>query len=230
VTYTHQNENSSYQEVSVISKFLFLLCLISILYGNLAHAHPVAYAGSDSIMTWNSKEMSDWMYTHTFTTSYSLSARFQRVITSDGERQFYIPHLNFLAKRWNELDSQANIYLSVGHGGEKVNKSLKDTSFLAVETDWESRKYYASFREEALLVYKKRSSDLYMTKLRAGFAPYLGQFNELNSWFILEASILSKGIDSYTLTPYVRLFYHNVLTEFGVSQKGAAQFNFMIHF
>jgi uncharacterized membrane protein len=128
------------------------------------------------------------------------------------------------------LDSQANIYLSVGHGGEKVNKSLKDTSFLAVETDWESRKYYASFREEALLVYKKRSSDLYMTKLRAGFAPYLGQFNELNSWFILEASILSKGIDSYTLTPYVRLFYHNVLTEFGVSQKGAAQFNFMIHF
>lgn len=195
-----------------------------------ANAHPVAYAGSNSIMAWNSLEMSDWMLTHTFAPYYSLSARYQRIQTIDGERTFYIPHLNFLAKRWNELDSQANIYLSVGHGGEQINHSLKDTSLLALETDWESRKYYASFREEALLVYKKRASDLYMTKVRAGFAPYLAEFNELNAWFILQAEKINKGKDSYMLTPIVRLFYHNVLTEFGVSQKGEAQFNFMVHF
>ena len=174
--------------------------------------------------------MSDWMFTHTFTPYYSLSARMTRVETSEGERRFYIPHLNFLAKRWNELDSQANIYLSVGHGGERVNKSFKDASLLALETDWESRKYYASFKEEALLTYKKRGSDLFMTKIRVGFAPYLAQFNELNSWFILEATKINKGTDSYALTPYVRLFYKNVLTEFGYTQNGASQFNFMVHF
>lgn len=203
---------------------------MTVFDGHLAQAHPVAYADSNSIMTWNSKEMSDWMYTHTFTPYYSLSARTTRILTSEGERRFYIPHFNFLAKRWNELDSQANIYLSFGHGGEEVSHSLKDVSLLAVETDWESRKYYVSFRQEALLVYKKRGSNLYMTKLRAGFAPYLAQFNELNSWFILEAEKTNKGIESYTLTPYVRLFYRNVLTEIGVSQNGDAHFNFMIHF
>ncbi len=194
------------------------------------YAHPVAYAGSNSIMTWNSQSMSDWMLTHTFESTYSLSARYQRIETIEGERTFYIPHLNFLLKRWNELDSQANVYLSMGHGGEKVNHSLKDTSFLAFETDWESRKYYVSFREEALMTYKKRASNLYMSKVRMGFAPYLAEFNELNSWFILEAIKQNKNKDSFMLTPFVRLFYRNVLVELGVSQKGESQFNFMIHF
>ena len=174
--------------------------------------------------------MSDWMYTHSFTPYYSISARTTRIETTEGERRFYIPHLNFLINRWNELDSQANIYLSVGHGAEKVQKTFKDISLLALETDWESRKYYVSFREEALLTYKKRGSDLFMTKVRAGFAPYLAQFNELNSWFILEVTKESKSLNSYSLTPYIRLFYRNVLTEFGVDQNGAAQLNFMVHF
>jgi len=214
----------------VILKLLILVSLSTIFCMNFSEAHPVAYAGSYSIMTWNSKEMSDWMFTHTFTPYYSLSARMTRVETSEGERRFYIPHLNFLVQRWNELDSQANIYLSMGHGGERVNKLFKDASLLAIEADWESRKYYASLKEEALLTYKKRSSDLYMTKVRVGFAPYLAEFNELNSWFILEATKINKGIDSYALTPYVRLFYKNVLTEFGHTQNGASQFNFMVHF
>ncbi len=195
-----------------------------------AYAHPVAYANSNSIMTWNSKEMSDWMFTHTFAPTYSLSARYLRIETTEGERTFYIPHANFLAKRWNELDSQANIYLSAGHGGEKVDHSLKNASFFALETDWESRKYYVSFKQEALLTYNKHTSNLYVTKARAGFAPYLAEFNELNSWFILEVSKQSKSQENFMLTPMVRLFYHNVLTEFGVSQKGDAQFNFMVHF
>jgi hypothetical protein len=226
VTYTVQK---AYQGAIVISKVLLLLAIVGCFVKG-AYAHPVAYSGSNSLMTWNSKMMSDWMYTHTFAPTYSLSARYQRIQTSNGERTFYLPAINFLAKRWNELDSQANIYLSVGHGGEVVKHSFKDTSLLAVESDWESRKYYFSAREEALLVYKKRNNDIYMTRARAGFAPYLAEFNELNSWFILQFEKQSRGMDNFTVTPMIRLFYHNVLTEFGVSQKGDAQFNFMIHF
>lgn len=159
-----------------------------------------------------------------------MAARYLRIETKDGERTFYMPQLNFLLKRWNELDSQANVYLSIGHGGEKVKTSLKDTSIVAIEADWESRKYYVSFKEEALLSYKKSGQSIYTTKVRAGFAPYLAEFNEINSWFILQAEKTNKAVDNYTLTPFIRLFYHNVLTEFGVSSKGNAQFNFMVHF
>ena len=218
----------------MFTKYLSMSCLFLAIclttWTQKAQAHPVAFAGSYSLMTWNSKEMSDWMFVHSFTSRYAMAARYLRIETKDGERTFYMPQLNFLLKRWNELDSQANVYLSIGHGGEKVKTSLKDTSIVAIEADWESRKYYVSFKEEALLSYKKSGQSIYTTKVRAGFAPYLAEFNEINSWFILQAEKTNKAVDNYTLTPFIRLFYHNVLTEFGVSSKGNAQFNFMVHF
>lgn len=204
------------------------------LLGTKAWAHPVAFAGSYSIMTWNSKEMSDWMFTHSFTAKHSLTARYLRLSTREGERTFYLPQLNFLLKRWNELDSQANIYLSIGHGGEAVKttkgKKSEDTSLLALETDWESRKYYVSFRQDALLSHQDSDKNIYQTKVRAGFAPYLAKFEEINAWFILEASKMNKGEKEFKLTPLVRFFYHNVLMEAGMTSKGDAQFNFMVHF
>jgi hypothetical protein len=221
----------SYQGEGVLSKFLLFSGVFSLVFwASPAKSHPVAFADSYSIMAWNSKEATDWMFTYSFTSNYSLSAHYQRIETKDGERNFYFPHLNFLLKRWNEFDSQANIYLSLGHGAEKIKKDYEDTSFLALETDWESRKYYVSFKQEALLVNKDSSKNYYMTRVRAGFAPYLAEFNELNTWFILQADKANKSKEEYTLTPIIRLFYHNTLTEFGVSQKGDALFNFMVHF
>jgi len=214
----------------VFTKFLAVTCLFLSILGTKAEAHPVAFAGSYSIMTWNSKEMSDWMFTHSFTSKFSLAARYVRLQTTEGERTFYVPQANFLLKRWNELDSQANIYLSLGHGGEKINSSFKNTSSAAIEADWESRKYYVSFREDALFSHQNSDRNIYQTKVRAGFAPYLAEFDEMNTWFILQADTSNVMEDDFKLTPFIRLFYHNVLTEFGVSSKGDAQFNFMVHF
>ncbi|AUN97279.1 hypothetical protein DOM21_15260 [Bacteriovorax stolpii] len=215
----------------MFTKFLTVTGLfLSIFMGEKAHAHPVAYAGSTSIMTWNSKEMSDWMLTHSYTSKFSLAARYLRMDTRDGERTFYMPQVNYLLKRWNELDSQANIYLSLGHGGEKVNSSFKNTTGAALEADWESRKYYVSFREDVLLSHKDSKRNIYQTKVRAGFAPYLAEFNEMNAWFILQADKSNKMTDEYKLTPFIRLFYHNILLEFGSTMKGDSQFNFMVHF
>lgn len=214
----------------MFTKFLAVTCLFLSILGSKAEAHPVAFAGSYSIMTWNSKEMSDWMLTHSFTSKTSLAARYLRLQTPEGERTFYMPQVNFLLKRWNELDSQANIYLSVGHGVEKIKSSYKNTSGAAIEADWESRKYYVSFREDVLISHKDSRKNIYQSKARAGFAPYLAEFDELNTWFILQADTSNKMDKDFKLTPFVRFFYHNVLTEFGVSSKGDAQFNLMVHF
>jgi hypothetical protein len=66
--------------------------------------------------------------------------------------------------------------------------------------------------------------------LRAGFAPYLAEFNELNAWFILEANHMNKGMSDVEITPLIRLFYKNILIESGSSFKGDVQFNFMVHY
>ena len=212
------------------TKTFLLTLLLGFSISSPAWSHPVAYKGSYSIMTWNNPEMTDWMFTHSFTSQQSVSLHYLRNETKEGEREFYLPAVNFLAQRWNELNSQANLYLTVGHGGEKVGTSLKDTSILALETDWESREFYISFKQEALLTHRDSSKNIYTSRLRGGFAPYVASFEEINSWFILQLEKSNKSMSEYTLTPLIRMFYKNVLVETGVSHKGEAQFNFMVHF
>lgn len=215
----------------MITKFLVITgVFLSLVAAKTAEAHPVAFKGSYSIMTWNSKDMSDWMFTHSFTSNFSLTARYLRLDTVDGERAFYAPQANYLLKRWNELDSQANIYLSAGHGAEKVKSKYNNVTTAALEADWESRKYYVSFREDVIVTHKNSSKNIYQSKVRAGFAPYLAEFNEINTWFILQADKNNKEEKNFKLTPFIRMFYKNVLTEIGVSSRGDAQFNFMVHF
>ena len=210
--------------------FIQTLVFLSLIVANTAKAHPVAFKGSYSIMTWNTRDMSDWMFTHSFTSQFSLTARYLRMETVDGERVIYTPQVNFLLKRWNELDSQANLYLSVGHGVEKKLSKFESVTTAGLEADWESRKYYISIKEDMVLSHKNSSKNIYQTKLRAGFAPYLAEFNEINTWFILQADKVNRDEKNFKLTPFIRLFYKNVLTEFGVSSRGDAQFNFMVHF
>ena len=210
-------------------KISLLTMLFSLMAFNL-EAHPVAFKGSTSIMGWSSSQSTEFILAHSFSSYASFGVRAMRLKTIEEERTYYIPQFGFLLKRWNELDSQANLYLVIGHGGEVKKRSFKDVTQLKVETDWESRKFYISFAQSALIDHKKTSRTIHHSKLRAGFAPYLAEFNELNSWFILEANHMNKAQRDIELTPLIRLFYKNVLIEAGSSFQGDVQFNFMVHY
>lgn len=192
-------------------------------------AHPVSYAGSYSIMTWASENSTDWMLTHSFTPRAALSYHFMRMRNHENskhEDKFHLLTGNFLLKRWNQLESQGNVYLSLGVGDE-VNKSL--VGMLAVDLDWESRDYYVSYKTESIL--RQDGKDPFIrSKARVGFAPYRGGFEELNTWIIAEVSKESDATKEYDLTPLVRFYYRNILTEAGVSLNGEYKFNFMVHF
>lgn len=210
--------------------FSILSCLLGFSLFNNLYAHPVSYAGSFAVMGQNSKEESELVLNYSFTSRFSTMAHYMRMDTKEGERNFYMAHANVLLKRWNELKSQGNLYFSLGHGVEDIETSYKNTSSLSLEADWESRKYYVSFKESAYLSHSDSSRNIYLTKLRAGIAPYLADFNELNSWFIVELSTSNKSREDFSITPLIRLFYKNVLLELGANHKGDAQFNYMVHF
>ncbi len=115
--------------------FTFFLILISSLQ---ITAHPVSYKDAVGIMSFNNSQMNEILLT------YSLSNRFALAHTSIREKksEFYIPRLNWLAKRWNNEDSQGNLYLSAGAGLEKYDNSTSSVRLGEVIADWESRKYY----------------------------------------------------------------------------------------
>ncbi|UYL08277.1 hypothetical protein B9G69_014630 [Bdellovibrio sp. SKB1291214] len=206
--------------------FTILLIIISAT-ATPVDAHPVSYQGATSLMSYNKPDQNELLLTYSFKSYLAAGLYYFK----EGRTSYSLPRVNFLAKRWNNEDSQGNIYLSAGYGAERSFEETKGVGFASADLDWESRKYYTAasysrFIRDSSGVQSR--PDFEMIKLRAGVAPYLAEYNEINAWFILQAE---KQNDSSTqLTQFVRLFYRNVLIELGAGFNGEWAFNYMVHF
>lgn len=84
---------------------------LSILFGSVtAFAHPVSYKGAIGVMTWNQPFLSDYWLTYSLLPNAAIAARSMRMEMPEGTYLVYFPQVDFLAKRWNNPNSQANIY------------------------------------------------------------------------------------------------------------------------
>lgn len=203
-----------------------------------AWAHPVSYKGAWSLMSFNDKDMNEVHLTYSFTPRLAGSLMFLNL----EESEFVIPHANFLVKRWNNDDSQGNIYLSLGSGVETVAERGYSAHMGTFVADWESRKFYSSF--EHLYIDRDFSSEAFShSKLRLGFAPFLAEYSDLNVWFITQFDrdwLSDDGVggaggagvgrdESVRATQFMRFYIKNVLWEIGAGFDGNFAFNFMIH-
>ncbi len=191
-------------------------------------AHPVSYKDALGIMSYNNSKMNEILLTYSLTPMFAVATTYLR----DSQSEFYIPRANFLLKRWNNDDSQANIYLSTGAGYEKFNSNNYGARLGEVIADWESRKYYTYFEHLYLCRDNDQNNlipnkDYNHTKARIGFAPFLADYSELNVWLILQTE--KHNNESVQTTQFLRFFMKNVLWEIGAGFDGSMAFNFMIH-
>lgn len=193
---------------------------------NEAGAHPVAFAGGWSLMNFNKGDSHDVDAFYSFTHRVAAGAS----VLKDGDAVSTVGRANLLLKRWNQPDSQGNVYLSLGAGEERLNDRSGALTFGEFIADWEDRKYYILGKHRILQrpdVGSWQRGNKESTQLRAGFAPYLGEYNELNTWVIAQ-------IDQGPATPrdvslILRFYYNNVLWEIGASANHQSVFNFMVH-
>jgi hypothetical protein len=151
----------------------------------------------------------------------------------DSRSEFFIPRANFLVKRWNETDSQANFYLSAGSGFEKFDGKTVPAQFGEAVLDWESRKYYTYLehqyiRRDETLNPALPLQDYNHTRLRLGFAPFLADYEDLNIWYIAQFEKHNQE-DQINATQFLRFYRKNVLWEVGAGFDGSLAFNFMVH-
>ena len=190
-------------------------------------AHPVSFVDATSLMSYNRENENEILLTYTLKNYFAVGLTYNKIEAVD----FTVPRLDFLLRRWNNEDSQANIYISGGYGYERSFHETKPVSLASAEMDWESRKYYASaeydhyFRDRSGVVSRQ---DFEESRVRVGIAPYLAEFNELNSWLILEEQKMPD--QDWQTGAYIRLFYKNVMTEVGTVFGQGMAFNFMVHF
>ncbi len=194
-----------------------------------ASGNPVSFKDGWGIMPTYSTDWSDLDVNYSFTNRYSLGASAYYREGRDSKATFGIGKFNYLLKRWNELDSQANLYLSAGVGGRHDSKD--DDSFAAygaIEGDYETRRVYTLFGAESL-----QSPDgvqFNRLRYRAGVAPYLAPFDALQTWIITQVDYMPEMSDKTTVTPLLRFFYNNYAFEAGVSLDGKLFLGGMAHF
>ena len=58
----------------------------------------------------------------------------------------------------------------------------------------------------------------------------VGNIGDLHSWLILELKHKPKNEDNFTLTPFIRFFKGDVLTEIGADEDGKVLFNLIYRF
>jgi hypothetical protein len=201
-----------------------------LLICSFAEAHPVSYKDAVGLMSYNTPEMNEILLTYSFNPHFAVAGTYLK----DSKSEFYIPRANFLLNRWNNEDSQGNIYLSGGAGYEKYASKNYAVSLAELVADWESRKYYIYFDH----LYLNRSNDLNAllpdrdynhSKLRVGTAPFLADYKDLNVWLILqgEKHLNQSNIE---MTQFLRFYIKNTLWEVGARFDGGWAFNYMIHF
>ncbi len=210
-------------------KYCGIVAAIVSFLASTANAHPVPYKGAVGVMTWNQPFMSDSWITYSFRPDAAFAARMMRFEVPEGRMQFYAPQLDYLVKRWNETESQANIYAYGSYGAMTMNGGqAKGAGLAGIEADAESRKYFVSAKYEKM--WGKLGPDFYHAEARVGLAPYEAEFNEIASWFMIQYQWHPMLTKDHAITPLVSLFYKSVLFEAGVSTNADWMLNFMFHF
>src|SRR4051812_10350644 len=118
------------------AKYLGFLSLV-LAFSISAFAHPVSYQGAIGVMTWNQAFISDNWLTYSFRPDMAVAARTMRMEMKDGDFRLYMPQLDYLVKRWNEPEHQANLYVYGGFDGTRFQEK-NGTAFMAgAEADGE---------------------------------------------------------------------------------------------
>lgn len=201
---------------------VFLVCAAS-----YSKAHPVIFKGGLVVDSEQSQAMTDFKTHYTFHPKWATGVHYLK----EGLNEFSFARLNHRLLRVNNLESQANVYLGFGLGTERENLKYTRAQLYEIDADWENRDFYFStmFRQ----IQRDQHPDLAgrpnltHQRLRLGLAPYRGDLETLNTWFILQFD--QHNTNNWETTPLMRTYYKNILWELGASLNGSYQINLMFH-
>ncbi len=195
-----------------------------------ARSHPVAFADSIGIMGHHAPIMTHNQVNYSFKHWFAAGVHHFRRPNLLQPTHATLASANFLLKRWNGSNYQANIYGVIGAGQSELSGRPEGVGMGILQFDIEDREYY--FLARHLEIHNDQRAEYRQSVVRVGLAPYQGRFDDIHSWLILEwqnNDFVGTGPQS-DITPYLRLFYQNLLFEIGQSFRGITRFNYIVHF
>ena len=200
---------------------------ISLIFAASAAAHPVAFEGAYQLMLGSSGSVQNLEFYRSYSAKAAWGFHSMRFEGDQDEIFAGLQH-NWLLKRWNLPSAQANVYAGVGAGlAGEVGNGASPAGIGFFRADYETRRVYTAF--DAKLI---ESADVSRGVFSAavGIAPYKAEFDELNTWLILQVEHVTDMEDKLDIIPKVRFFKGPYFLEIGSTLSGKPVVNFMIHF
>ena len=202
-------------------KSIFFIFTI-LVFSQKTVAHPVIWKGGTVLSFRNTELMNDYRVHYSVTQYRSHGIHYIKI----GQKDYAMIQNNFLLKRWNQLESQGNFYLSVGLGAN-LKISEETIGHSGLQADWETRLLYTQVSFDH---YKKKDS-LSILRGRIGLSPYLADFEDIHTWIILQLTHqIQKNRYNKTIMPVVRLFKGNILVELASNFTNDYLLTIMIHY
>ena len=207
-------------------KQLIFMAATAMLMSDAVMARPVSYPGGITVMQMNDMDSNQLHLHYSHTARYSIG--YKAEYWDERRFRFNGAQFNYLVKRWNRPASQANVYIKSALGVASNSQIDEPAGFISIAADWEDRRYF--IMASSRYTEANDIDSFSMHKLRAGFAPYIGDYGDLHTWLMVQIDHNPDNPDSVVVTPLVRLFKGVHLAEFGVSDEGDALFNLVIRF
>ncbi|HEY1096680.1 MAG TPA: hypothetical protein VGF14_05520 [Alphaproteobacteria bacterium] len=209
------------------------LCIALILLAGTAQARPLSYPGGTMLMFDN-----DVMQNNVFA-GYTVDPKnafgYRLMYDRETASTFHGAQWNHLLNRWNNPDSQANLYLQSAVGvidrqSEAPGQEYQPGAMTGILADWEDRRFFVSYENKVRIAEDEQWRNFTQSG-RLGIAPYVAEAGSLHTWLMVQFDHRPQLDDTFTTTPLVRLFYDSYLVEAGYNiDEQTPLVNLMIHF
>jgi hypothetical protein len=206
---------------------VFLLSTFVWSFAISAQAKPLSYVGGTMVMQENDETGYTLSVDYTFHPHFALGVYAKEDI---GGNDFFTtgPQLNTLIKRWNLPDGQGNIFSMTGAGMARQGSNTQPAAWAALLADYETRRVFLSY--EPRLMYAGNIEKSFWQRAHVGFAPYLANYDELNTWLLLRVDHHPAKKDHFVITPVLRFFYKTIWLEVGYSSNNHVMVNWTVQF
>ena len=199
----------------------------------LAQAKPIAFSHGTTVMAeYGAGTMTEAQVFYAPKYYLSLGGGYLELESDIDHRRREISYarVNYLAKRWNMEDAQANVFAWGGVGQAYVSE-LNRHEFAGnagLQFDYETRRIYASLKTD---LHRADAFSHRIDTLQLGVAPYKHDFDSLATWFVLQGRRYTGDIHEGTeWALLLRLFKRGAWIEAGVTDEGKLQAMAMVNF
>lgn len=157
------------------------------------------------------------------------STLFMRSDNNNKSRQLVDVTYTRLIKRWNQPDSQANVWFLGGIGSVAGNdfSGMRMMGSPGVQVDYETTRIYASAN---VRLYRAEGLNHDFASARLGFSFSEVDYEETQPWVVLEVRRMNDLSDKTEITPMLRLIHNRYFVELGVNNSSQGRINFMYIF